>query len=85
MADRELVEEAFKGTFVNPYKFGDDFAAVLKVCLANLCYHMEWIQDLTENHPMHLSWLSNNPDKWKRHKALSSSMVKTGEGPPSPC
>ena len=78
--DRDLIEKAFVGMFGNPYMFGDDFAAVLRVCLASLCFHKDWIQnELPGTHPMKKSWLSNNPAKWARLKELVGPLKYDGD------
>ena len=63
---RAMINEAMTGMFANYKIHGVSFAAVLRHCLASLCFHMEWLKALPKWHPFHRSYLALKPALWKK-------------------
>ena len=77
--DVALIEEALTGMFGDPYMFGEGFSAVLRVCLASLCYHKDWLQKLPLSHPFLHCWLSTNISKWRRLQTIVGPLKYDGD------
>ena len=78
--EAKMVAYAMKRQFGSSYRtYGGSFACVLRHCLANLCYHKDWLSKLTPSHPFHTTWLVRNPDKWSRLQRIVGKLRYDGD------
>ena len=78
---RQLIEKVMIGTYGDYGLYGQSFANLLRVCLASLCYHKEWLRKLPASHPFHGSYLSHNPDIWEKLRKLVGPLKFHGDDP----
>ena len=78
-AERQLVDKTMRAMFGEYLKFGTSFAAVLRHCLASLCFHEEWLRKQPPAHPWHATFLGLKPHVAKELNQLVGPLKYDGE------
>ena len=75
----DKMETAMSGMFGDYERFGGSFAAVLRHCLASLCYHRRWLSNLPASHPVHATYLAMNPGVWAELQTMVGALRYNGD------
>lgn len=78
-SDVALVEKVMFAMFGKYWLYGPGFACVLRVCLASLCYHREWLTNLPECHPWHATYLGLCPEITAKLQSLVGPLRFDGD------
>ena len=77
--ERQLVDKTMRAMFGEYQKFGKPFAAVLRHCLASLCFHEEWLFNQPAPHPWHTTFLGLQPFVAKELNKLVGPLQYDGD------
>ena len=77
--DRALVAVAMRAMFGEYHMFGQSFACVLRLCLASLCFHQEWLSSRPRAHPWHATFLGIQPHIAKKLCRLIGKLKYDGD------
>ena len=69
--DKEFIDRMYKLTYPHDDLWGPQMIPICRNLFINLCYHQEFLSNLSGTHMWHMTHLGRNPDDFRRLKSLT--------------